>query len=132
GRPEHRIQAAVRNAREALENELGWARSIGDRESVMAALNLRNRLDADPRACVQALSRLLGMNQEPEPEPVDLSDPEPDLWSEDRTQQAYSANLVRQMLYNLEQRLMQQLRPTMDFAEETRAQQQEREQQERW
>ena len=52
--PENRIQAAVRNARvetrAEVEQELGWARTLGPKEEIERYVNVARRLFSDPQA----------------------------------------------------------------------------------
>ena len=116
GTPEHRIEAAVRNAREAVERDLGWVRQLGSADEVREAVGLIQRLRSNPQAFLQQLISEMGLDQQQD-EPEELVDPEPDLITEDGRQRAYSHSAVQQLLRNMEERLTRKMQPFQDFAD---------------
>lgn len=119
--PEARIQTAVRNARQALESELGYVRSLGTREEVEDAIRIRRMLYANSRSFWESLGQELGLgataSREEPPKPFEL--PEGDLLSEDRKEQAYSVKAMRQIITDLradiERSLRAEFQPAIDF-----------------
>lgn len=128
--PEPRITAAVRNAREKVEQELGWARAYGTKDDVDWAMQRVNYMKANPRAFVQQLASELGLTigEAPVAAPKtieDLSDPEPDLRAEDGTL-AYSNKAIARLMANAGERLRremkEQMQPALEYAEQGRQQ----------
>jgi hypothetical protein len=120
--PENRIQAAVRNARaEAraeMEQELGWARSLGPRQDIERYVTLARRLFADPSAFHTQLGSELNQGK---PAPVEeLVDPKPDLRSEDG-KLAYSHEASLAIARNAAERMRRELRqefaPALQYAQ---------------
>lgn len=115
--PEHRIEAAVRNAREKANQEwkekVGWADGL-EQAKVKRALDILSRLDADPKAFVSQVNQELGV--------LNPTDPDPDLVSADGKLRAYSADAMRQIVANVEARMTRALegkiRPALDFTKQ--------------
>ena len=124
--PAHRIEAAVRNVREEMERELGWARQVGTRQDVERAVQLIRALDANPRAFYQQLTQELGIADAPATPPTpERVDPTADLRSEDG-KEAFSAGAVRQLLDNaiarVKSELLEQVQPALEFTTQSRQQ----------
>ena len=137
--PEPRIVAAVKNAREALEGELGWARTLGvPKAEVQRYVSLGHRLDQDPRSFYAQLGQELGITHEEgtgrrpaEPVPEPFTIPEGDLFSEDRTQRAYSEKSMRKIITDLRADIVREVRgeyqPAIEFATAGRSAQEDAE-----
>lgn len=104
GTPEHRIQAAVRNAREQTTREVEsrYAAFKGmDPEQAQTGLQLLQEIQSDPRAFLEELSRRLGVaptQAAPAVEEDDEEFPKPDLVSKDGQYRTYSDSSLQKML----------------------------------
>lgn len=115
--PEHRIEAAVRNARtemqrqiDDLKGKVGWAEGYKS-DDVKQAVDLLKALASNPKAFYDQLgSELKGSDHQL---------PDPELVSQDGKKKAYSSEQVVSILQNfkaqIEQSIMGQLKPTVDF-----------------
>lgn len=90
--PDSRIEAAVKNTRDTLEQELGWARQYGSREEVAHATAMVKRLSTPEgaRAFVKQLQSEIIEQYGDDTPPAEDADPEPDLISSDGTKKAFS------------------------------------------
>ena len=127
----------MNNARQKIEDEIGFVRALGNRESVTEAVSLTQRLFQDPRAFYEQLGQELGIGtangnghaqQEPPtaaPEPFTI--PEGDLQTEDGRQRAYSEKAMRSIIQGLRdditRELTEQFQPALEYATEGREQQ---------
>jgi hypothetical protein len=117
--PEHRIQAAVRNARADVERQYAWVQQVVPQgfqpADVQAAVTLLQRLRADPRAFNTDLGRELGGGGAPD------ADPEPDLVSEDGRYKTYSDKTLQQLWQRREAKLRaalhEELAPVFGFVQ---------------
>lgn len=113
--PEHRIEAAVRNARKEILDQLSWAQKYKP-EDVEQATQMLAALNADPRGFLARLAAEL--------ETEDPPDPEPDLQSEDGKKKAYSTDAMKKIIANVERRLTRQLEarfgPALEYTEQAK------------
>ncbi len=101
-----------------MEQELGWARSLGQRQEVERYISIARRLYADPGAFHSQLGSELEQRQ---PAPVEeLVDPKPDLRSEDG-KLAFSHEASLQIARNAAERMRRELRqefePALKYAQ---------------
>jgi hypothetical protein len=101
-----------------MEQELGWARSIGPREEVNRAVSLTRRLFANPEAFFEQLGQELNQGK---PAPVEeLVDPRPDLRSEDgKLAYSHEASLTiaRNAAERMRRELRQEFEPALKYAQ---------------
>lgn len=128
--PFDRHQAAIRNARQEarqeLEQELGWARTIGDRQRIERAITILDRLERDPNGFHQQLGSELTPAQAQALE--ELNDPEPDLRDMTGNPITYSAKSVKALVKNEVERarreLLAEINPLRETSDEWRQAQQ--------
>lgn len=134
GTPEHRIQAAVRNAREQAtrEVEARYAAFKGmDPEQVSTGLALLREIQADPGKFLEELSTRLGRPATaPAAAVADDEDlPEPDLVSKDGQLRTYKAETLQKMLdihgRRIAAAIRNEVKPFIDYTQtaQTREQQ---------
>jgi hypothetical protein len=103
--------------RAEVEQELGWARTLGPREDIERYVNVARRLFTDPKAFYAQLGSELNTGPQAEPE---LVDPKPDLRSEDgKLAYSHEANLT--IAANAAERMRRELRkefePALKYAQ---------------
>ena len=101
-----------------MEQELGWARTLGPKEEIERYVNVARRLFSDPQAFYAQLGSELNAGQ-PQAEP-ELIDPKPDLRSEDG-KLAYSHEANLRVAANAAERMRRELRkefePALKYAQ---------------
>lgn len=106
-----RQQAAAK----ALE-PLAWAKDL-KKDDVVGAVSLFREIQADPKAWALSLLEEMGVTPQAPAAEAELVDPEPDYTDPTGKEQFYSGKTVKQLLSNMEKRLLKQVQPALTAAE---------------
>lgn len=118
--PEHRIQAAVRNARAKVLQDYGLTDDMAAAD-VAAGVRLLRQLRGDSRGFVQDMAKRLGLSiAEPAAE-VPETFPDPDIVSKDGRLKTYTDSTLAKVLdihgKRVTKQVMEQLAPYLQFVE---------------